>query len=164
MIDGIVFADCCRLATLVITTDGAKVPVGLWGGTFENGTLVKDLLADPLERGLCYGNGIVVVVDGPKALAAGVKRMIGHRDVVHRFTLHEHRDAGDYLGPVLNRAIDRQVARAFNGADGRWGLPVAKGIAAPPDAKRPSAAAGRRQRLEDESNVSVPPKAYDRVA
>lgn len=64
MIDGIVIADCCCVAALVITTDGTKVPVGLWDGDTENGTVVKDLLADLVERGLRYEDGIVVVIDG----------------------------------------------------------------------------------------------------
>ena len=79
MIDGITFADCCCVAALVITTDGTKVPVGLWDGDTENGTVVKDLLADVVARGLRYEDGILVVIDGAKALAAGVKRVFGKR-------------------------------------------------------------------------------------
>lgn len=34
------------MAAMVITTDGTKVPVGLWDGDTENARVVKDLLAD----------------------------------------------------------------------------------------------------------------------
>jgi putative transposase len=88
MIDGIVFAEVCCVAALVITTDGTKVPVGLWDGDTENGTVVKDLLADLVARGLRYEDGILVVIDGSKALAAGVKRVFGRRAVVQRCVLH----------------------------------------------------------------------------
>jgi len=70
MIDGISFAECCCVAALVITTDGTKVPVGLRDGDTESGTVVKDLLADLVARGLRYEDGILVVIDGAKALAA----------------------------------------------------------------------------------------------
>jgi hypothetical protein len=50
MIDGIVFAKCCCVVTIVVTTDGTKVPVGLFEGDTENATVVTDLLADLVER------------------------------------------------------------------------------------------------------------------
>jgi len=57
MIDGIVFAKCCCVVALVVTTDGTKVPVGLWDGDTENATVVKDLLADLVARDLSYEGG-----------------------------------------------------------------------------------------------------------
>ncbi len=44
MIDGIVVAEQCCVAALVITASGQKVPVGLWLGDTENKTVVTDLL------------------------------------------------------------------------------------------------------------------------
>jgi len=52
MIDGIIFAECCVVVALAITADGTKVPVGLWEGDTENKTVVTDLLADLVTRGL----------------------------------------------------------------------------------------------------------------
>ncbi len=130
MIDGITFAECCCVAALVITADGTKVPVGLWDGDTENGTVVKDLLADLVARGLRYEDGILVVIDGGKALAAGVRRVFGTRAVVQRCTLHKRRDVAGYLDPILARAVDRQLARAFNDTDWQRGRRVARGIAA----------------------------------
>jgi putative transposase len=149
MIDGIIFADCCCVAALVITTDGTKVPVGLWDGDTESGTVVKDLLADLVARGLRYEDGILVVIDGGKALAAGVKRVFGKRAVVQRCVLHKRRDVAGYLDPILARAVDRQLARAFNDTDWQRGLRVARGIATQLEDKHPSAAASLREGLED---------------
>ena len=70
-IDGITFAMCCCVVALVVTTDGTKVPVGLWEGDTENATVVRDLLADLVARNLSYEEGILCVLDGSKALAAG---------------------------------------------------------------------------------------------
>lgn len=149
MIDGILFADCCCVVALAITADGTKVPVGLWDGDTENTTVVKDLLADLVARGLRFEDGILVVIDGGKALAAGVKRVFGKRALIQRCTLHKRRNVGDYLDPVLGRAIDRQLARAFNDPDPARGLKVARGIAAQLEAKHPSAAASLREGLDD---------------
>lgn len=63
--------------------------------------------------------------------------------------LHKRRNLGDYLDPVLARALDRQLARAFNDIDWQRGLKVAKGIAAQLDDKHPSAAASLGEGLED---------------
>jgi hypothetical protein len=41
MIDGEHFAEHCCVVTLAITTDGTKVPVGLWLGDTENKTVVR---------------------------------------------------------------------------------------------------------------------------
>jgi hypothetical protein len=40
MVDGIELAGQCVVAALVVTTDGTKVPVGLWLGDTENKTVV----------------------------------------------------------------------------------------------------------------------------
>jgi Tn3 transposase DDE domain-containing protein len=60
MIDGIVFAECCCVAALVVTADGTKVPVGLWEGDTENTTVVTDLAAEcePLISGYCRELGL----------------------------------------------------------------------------------------------------------
>lgn len=149
MIDGILFAEVCCVVALAITADGTKIPVGLWDGDTENTTVVKDLLADLVARGLRFEDGILVVIDGSKALAAGVKRVFGKRALIQRCTLHKRRNVGDYLDPVLARAIDRQLARAFNDLDPARGLKVARGIAAQLEAKYPSAANSLREGLED---------------
>ena len=123
--------------------------MGLWDGATENATVVKDLLADLVERALRYEQGILIVIDGSKALAAGVGRVFGERAVVQRCVLHTRRNVSDYLGPTLARAIDRQLARAFNDTDWQRGLRVTKGIAAQLEDKHPSAAASLREGLEE---------------
>ena len=58
------------VVALAITADGTKKPVGLWDGSTENKTVVRALLADLVERGLAFDDGLLVVLDGAKALAA----------------------------------------------------------------------------------------------
>jgi putative transposase len=149
MIDGIMFAECCCVVALLITSDGTKIPVGVWEGDTENTTVVKHLLADLVARGLRFEAGLLVVIDGGKALAAGIKRVFGRHAVVQRCTLHKRRDVADYLAPELARRIDRQLKAAFNDADAARGLKVAKGLAAQLEREHPSAAASLREGLDD---------------
>jgi putative transposase len=70
MLDGGHMAERCVMVALAITADGTKKPVGLWDGSTENKTVVRSLLADLVERGLRFDDGLVVVIDGTKALSA----------------------------------------------------------------------------------------------
>lgn len=149
MIDGIMFHECCCVVALLITADGTKIPVGVWEGDTENTTVVKHLLADLVARDLRFERGLLVVIDGGKALAAGIKRVFGKHAVVQRCTLHKRRDVADYLDPELARRIDRQLKGAFNDADAARGLKVAKGLAAQLEREHPSAAASLREGLDD---------------
>jgi len=149
MIDGIVFADCCVVVALAVTSDGTKVPVGLWEGDTENKIVVVDLLADLVARGLECDTGVLFILDGSKALAGGVKRVFGDRAVIQRCVLHKRRNLDGYLPRELAPIIDRQLAKAFNDVDPRRGLRVATGIAAQLDEHYPSAAASLREGLDD---------------
>ncbi len=149
MIDGIIFAQCCVVVALAITSDGTKVPVGLWEGDTENAVVVTDLLSDLVARGLACEEGVLFVLDGSKALAAGVKRVFGDRAVIQRCILHKRRNLDAYLPDGYATIIDRQLAKAFNDSDPARGLRVAKGIAAQLDEHYPSAAASLREGLDD---------------
>ena len=88
MIDGLNVADQMIVVALVITADGTKVPVGLRLGDTENRVVVTDLLADLIARGLRFEHGILAVLDGSKALRAGVVKVFGERALIQRCTLH----------------------------------------------------------------------------
>ncbi len=77
MVDGADFAGAMCVVSMIVTTDGTKVPVGLRLGDTENKTVVTALLADLVDRGLDYTGGLLVVIDGAKALAAAVKSVFG---------------------------------------------------------------------------------------
>jgi hypothetical protein len=67
MIDGIELDERCN------TRDGTKVTLGLWEGSTENAAVATALLADLQERGLDCSEGVLVVIDGAKALAKAVR-------------------------------------------------------------------------------------------
>jgi transposase-like protein len=149
MIDGIEIAGQCVVVALVITSDGTKVPVGLWLGDTENRTVVTHLLADLCARGLSAQGGLLVVIDGAKALAAGVRKVFGAEALLQRCTLHKRRNVKDHLAKDLGRTIDRRLALAFAHPDPAKGLALARAMAAELEGDHPDAAASLREGLSD---------------
>ena len=68
MLDGIDIADRTHVVALGISTDGVKIPLGLWEGSTENATLARSLLSDLVDRGLDPEQAILFVIDGGRAL------------------------------------------------------------------------------------------------
>jgi transposase-like protein len=149
MIDGIEIAGQCCVVALVICADGTKVPVGLWLGDTENTTVVTNLLGDLVARGLSADGGLLVVIDGAKALAAAVRRVFGDQALVQRCTLHKRRNVKDHLPDELGRKVDWRLAQAFNHPDPAKGLDATRRLAAELKGDHPDAAASLLEGLED---------------
>ena len=149
MIDGVHFAEHCCVVALAVTCDGTKVPVGLWLGDTENKTVVTHLLADLVDRGLSADGGLLVVIDGAKALAAAVGKVFGDQALVQRCTLHKRRNVADHLPAEQRGWVDQRLARAFNHPDPAAGLRQAKDLARQLETRWPDAAASLREGLED---------------
>ena len=117
MIDGLNVAGEMIVVALVITADGTKVPVGLRLGDTENTVVVKDLLADLVDRGLRFEHGILAVLDGSKALRKAVAKVFGTKALVQRCTLHKRRNVTGYLPEARRKAVDKRLAGIFADAD-----------------------------------------------
>ena len=68
MLDGLELKGRMMIVALGITTEGVKIPLGLWEGSTENATVATALLSDLVERGLDPEQGMLFVLDGSKAL------------------------------------------------------------------------------------------------
>ncbi len=88
MLDGLEIAERTHVVALGITTDGVKIPLGLWEGSTENATLARALLSDLVDRGLDPEQAILFVIDGGKALRRAIKDVFGEHALVHR--CHRH--------------------------------------------------------------------------
>jgi putative transposase len=154
MVDGEHMAERCVVVALAITADGTKVPVGLWDGATENKTVVRALLADLVERGLTFDNGLLVVIDGAKALSAAVREVFGTKALIQRCQLHKRRNLGEHLPDKDKAWVDAKLVKAFNHPDPDTGLRNAKSLAAQLDNTYPSAAASLREGLEEMFTVA----------
>ena len=113
MLDGEHLAERCVVVALAITADGTKVPVGLWDGSTENKTVVRSLLADLVARGLAVDDGLLVVIDGAKALSAAVREVFGPKATIQRCTLHKRRNLADHLPDKEQAWVDAKLVKAF---------------------------------------------------
>ncbi len=96
MLDGRELKGRCCVVSLGVTTDGVKVPLGLWDGSTENKTVTAHLLADLVDRGLDVEQGVLIVLDGSKALRAAVNEVLGPV-AVQRCICHKERNVLDHL-------------------------------------------------------------------
>ena len=97
MLDGLEIAERTHVVALGISTEGVKIPLGLWEGSTENATLVSMLLSDLVDRGLDPEQAILFVIDGGKALRRGIKDVFGEHALVHRCHRHKERNVTDLL-------------------------------------------------------------------
>jgi putative transposase len=149
MIDGEHIAEHCCVVALAITADGTKVPVGLWEGSTENKTVARHLLSDLVDRGLDADDGLLVVIDGAKALSAAVSAVFGPKAAIQRCTVHKRRNVAEHLPESERAFIDRKLLRALANPDAAAGLRDAKALATTLERKHPGAAASLREGLPE---------------
>ena len=154
MLDGEHMAGRCVVVALAITSDGRKLPVGLWDGATENTTVVRAMLADLVSRGLSADDGLLVVIDGAKALRAAVNEVFGDLAAVQRCTFHKRRNVADHLPDKEKAWVDAKLVKAFNHPDPDLGLRNAKHLATLLEAAHPGAANSLREGLDEMFTVS----------
>ena len=77
LIEGMEFAgQVLVVVALGVGEDGAQHVLGLWQGATENAVVVQELLEDLVERGLDPQRRDLFVLNGSKALRAGVERVV----------------------------------------------------------------------------------------
>ena len=154
MLDGEHMAERCVVVALGITVDGTKKPVGLWDGSTENKTVVRALLADLVDRGLRFDDGLLVVLDGAKALSAAVREVFGDKALIQRCTLHKRRNVADHLPDKQQAWVDAKLVKAFTHPDPEQGLRHAKDLAGLLAKSHPGAAASLLEGLEEMFTVA----------
>jgi len=116
MIDGVHFAGHCCVVALGIGIDGTKHPLALEEGDTENTTVVKDLLAGLRDRGLDTTRAMLFVLDGAKALHAGVRAVFDH-PVIQRCQIHKVRNVESKLPDRLAATVAQKMRAAYRGDD-----------------------------------------------
>ena len=97
MIDGIDLKGRTNVVALGITTEGVKIPLGLWEGSTENATVATALLSDLVDRGLDPEQGILFAIDGAKALRKAIRTVFGEKAPVQRCVRHKERNVLEHL-------------------------------------------------------------------
>jgi transposase-like protein len=149
MLDGIELKGRTNVVALGITTDGVKIPLGLWEGSTENATVATALLSDLVERGLDPEQGVLFVIDGAKALRKAIRTVFGERAVVQRCVRHKERNVLEHLPERDRPPIKRRMRRAWADSDHARALEQLRLLAAELDRSHPGAAASLREGLEE---------------
>jgi putative transposase len=101
------------IVALGINSDGRKTVLGLREGATENAAVVSELLGDLASRGLDFSVPRLYVLDGGKALAAGVRRHAGEAAMIQRCQVHKRRNVIDHLPEEHKPAIKKKLQNAY---------------------------------------------------
>ena len=127
MLDGIDIAERTRVVALGITTDGVKIPLGLWEGSTENVTPARSLLSD-LDGGRSRDVG-----DQRAALkvagGGGRERTLGESLTVLALAAERDFPVDDRAERALGRVVGRLDAADGDKGLERAGQPLSRSLA-----------------------------------
>jgi putative transposase len=154
MLDGIDLKGRTNIVALGITTDGVKIPLGLWEGSSENATVATALLADLVDRGLDTEQGVLVVLDGGKALRKAVRDVLGVHTPVQRCVIHKERNVLDHLAERDRPLVKRRLRAAWAETNHEAAIEKLQLLADELDRSHPGAAASLREGLEETVTIT----------
>lgn len=114
LIDGTPFGDQQLITAMGVTVHGQKLVLGLRQGATENATVVRQLLADLQQRGLDFEVPRLYVLDGGKALFAGVRQAAGKAAVVQRCQIHKIHNVIGHLPEEHHGHVRQRLYCAYN--------------------------------------------------
>lgn len=147
-IDGIQIGQWHVVCVVGVDPEGNKHVLGIREGATENAEVVKSLLEDLVVRGLDPKQRRLYVLDGAKALRAGVKAVFGDDAKVQRCRNHKMRNVIGHL-PKDQQAQARSTLRAAFKLGGKQGRKKLEQYAGWLEKQWPSAAASLREGLDE---------------
>ena len=148
MLDGLELQGRTNIVALGITTEGVKIPLGLWEGSTENATVATALLSDLGERGLDPEQGILFVIDGAKALRKAIRNVFGEAPV-QRCVRHKERNVLDHLPERDRPLVKQRLRRAWALEDHARALDQLRLLAGELEHTHPGAAGSLREGMEE---------------
>jgi transposase-like protein len=152
MLDGLELKGRMMIVALGITTQGVKIPLGLWEGSTENATVATALLSDLVERGLDPEQGMLFVLDGSKALRKAVRSVFGEVPV-QRCLWHKERNVLWHLSERDRPQVKARMRRAWRETDYPRALEQLTRLASELDHTHPGAAGSLREGMEETLTV-----------
>jgi transposase-like protein len=152
MLDGLELKGRMMIVALGITTQGVKVPLGLWEGSTENATVATALLSDLVERGLDPEQGMLFVLDGSKALRKAVRSVFGEVPV-QRCLWHKERNVLGHLPERDRPQVKARMRRAWRETDYPRALDQLTQLAGELERTHPGAAGSLREGMAETLTV-----------
>jgi putative transposase len=152
MLDGLELKGRMMIVALGITTEGVKIPLGLWEGSTENATVATALLSDLVERGLDPEQGMLFVLDGSKALRKAVRSVFGEVPV-QRCLWHKERNVMQHLPERDRPPIKSRLRKAWRETDYPRALEQLERLADELEHTHPGAAGSLREGMDETLTV-----------
>jgi putative transposase len=152
MLDGLELKGRMMIVALGITTQGVKIPLGLWEGSTENATVATALLSDLVERGLDPEQGMLFVLDGSKALRKAVRTVFGEVPV-QRCLWHKKRNVLGHLPERDRPQVKARMRRAWRVTDYPRALEQVTRLAGGLERTHPGAAGSLSEGMEETLTV-----------
>ena len=127
---------------------GVKHVLGVMEGATENAVVVKALLESLVERGISPGVRRLFVIDGSKALRAGIDAVYGEGNPVQRCGIHKARNAAGYLPAEMGKYVTTYMKAAFK-LDASSGMKKLRALAETLSRQYPDAASSLLEGLEE---------------
>lgn len=154
MLDGVCLAGSTCLCALGIRADGQKIPLGLWEGASENAAVCRRALADLGERGLSAEHGLLVCIDGSKALRKAVAEALGAKAAIQRCRRHKEQNVLGHLPEAERPWVKRKLREAWAQERAELAERRLAELARALEPKRPGAAASLREGLAETLTVT----------
>jgi len=152
-IDGIQFGDHHVIGAVGVDTDGNKHVLGLREGASENAEVVKGLLEELVERGVCPGRRRLFVIDGSKALRKAIGQVYGAQNPVQRCRNHKLRNVLSHLPRDQNDQASATLRAAWK-LEADEGMKKIEKYASWLEKEWPSAASSLREGLAEMFTVN----------
>jgi transposase-like protein len=152
MLDGLELKGRMMIVALGISTEGVKIPLGLWEGSTENATVATALLSDLVERGLDPEQGMLFVLDGSKALRKAVRSVFGEVPV-QRCLWHKERNVLGHLPERDRPPVKARMRKAWRETNYSRALEQLQRLADELEHTHPGAAGSLREGMEETLTV-----------
>ena len=166
-IDGQRFGDHHMLSAVGISGDGRKHIMGVEPGATENAAAVKRLLCHLREHGLNTDRQYLFVIDGAKALRAGIEEVFGAKQPVQRCRNHKMRNVTDELPKELHTQTLSMLRAAWKAKTAKEGIEQVDKLARFLEQDHPSAARSLREGLPEMftlQRLKIPPSLHKCLA
>lgn len=162
-IDGQRFGDHHVISGVGIDREGAKHILGIEMGATENAAAVKKLLTGLRDQGLRTDQQYLFVIDGAKALRAGIEEVFGSDQPVQRCRNHKMRNVLDELPRDQHPQVVNVMRAAWKLTDADEGIKRVEALARFLEHDYESAARSLREGMAEMFTIQrlkLPPSLY----
>jgi putative transposase len=162
-IDGQRFGDHHVISGVGIDREGSKHILGIEMGATENAAAVKNLLTGLRDRGLPTDQQYLFVIDGAKALRAGIEEVFGSDQPVQRCRNHKMRNVLDELPREQHAQVINVMRATWKLTDCDEGMKRLEGLARFLEHDYESAARSLREGMAEMftmQKLKLPPSLY----